>query len=122
MEGFRINLKSFLSLAMPNQYCLTVRKQILSWFWSNLLGLKTPNPIYSATVLYDDILNSVVFVKKLALIYQNGSKFPWAFTILHTFMDHLILMAKKLLFCLLNFRCGVLLASTMEYVYITFIL
>ena len=25
MEGFRIDLKTFLGLAMPNQYCLTLK-------------------------------------------------------------------------------------------------
>ena len=56
MEGFRIDLKRFLGLAMPNQYSLTVRKQISSWFWGNNWGqnpLTFMIPIYSTTIPYD---------------------------------------------------------------------
>ena len=54
MEGFRIDLKTFLGLAMPNQWSQTVRKQISSWFWGDNLGPKSPNlhDPYT-TVLYD---------------------------------------------------------------------
>ena len=43
MEVFRIDLKTFLGLAMPNQYSQTVRKQISSWFWGDNFGPKSPN-------------------------------------------------------------------------------
>ena len=54
MEGFRIDLKKFLGLAMPNQYSQTVR--ISSWFWGDKLGPKSlnlhdPYTVYSTTVL-----------------------------------------------------------------------
>ena len=56
MEGSRINLKTFLGLAMPNQYSQSARKQISSWFWSDNFGPKSPNlhdpSIYSTTVPY----------------------------------------------------------------------
>ena len=43
MEGFRIDLKTFLGLAKPNQYSQSARKQISSWFWGNNFGPKSPN-------------------------------------------------------------------------------
>ena len=33
MQRFRVDLKTSLGLAMPNQYSQTARKQISSWFW-----------------------------------------------------------------------------------------
>ena len=50
MERFRIDLKTFLGLAMPNQCSQTVRKQISSWFLGDNLE---PKSIYSTTVLHD---------------------------------------------------------------------
>jgi len=38
IQRFRVNLKTSLGLAMPNQYSQTVRKQISSWFWGDNLG------------------------------------------------------------------------------------
>ena len=55
MEGSRIDLKTFLGLAKPNQYSQSTRKQISSWFWGDNFRPKSPNPIYSTTVLYDMI-------------------------------------------------------------------
>ena len=59
MQWFRVDLKTFLGLAMPNQCYQTVRKQITSWFWGDNFGPKSPNfhnpYIYSTTVLYDKI-------------------------------------------------------------------
>ena len=43
MEGFMIDLKTFLGLAMPNQYSQTVRKLISSWFWDDNFRPKSPN-------------------------------------------------------------------------------
>ena len=59
MQWFRVDLKTFLGLVMPNQYSQTVRKQISSWFWDDNFGPKSPNPIpiYSTTVLYDMMMN-----------------------------------------------------------------
>ena len=57
MQWFRVDLKTFSGLAMPNQYSQTVRKQISSWFWGDNFGPKSLNLhdpyIYSTTVLYD---------------------------------------------------------------------
>jgi len=56
MEGFMINLKTFLGLAMPNQSCLDVTKQILCWFFLIFWDKKFQAfmiPIYNAIVLYD---------------------------------------------------------------------
>ena len=52
VEGFRINLKTFLGLAMPNQYSQTLRKLISSWFWGDNFGPKSPN--LHTTVLYEN--------------------------------------------------------------------
>ena len=53
MQWFRVDLKTFLGLAMPNQYSQTVRKQILSWFWGDNFGPKSPNlPIYIVLLYY----------------------------------------------------------------------
>ena len=43
MQQLRVDLKTFLGLAMPNQYSQTVKKQILSWFWGDNLGQEIPN-------------------------------------------------------------------------------
>ena len=43
MQWFRVDLKTSLGLAMPNQYSQTVRKQISSWFCSDNFGPKSPN-------------------------------------------------------------------------------
>ena len=69
MEWFRINLKTFLGLAWPNQCCLTVRKQILSYVWSYILGLKIPNlhDPYTCTVLLYCTGTAVV-----EYMYHNG--------------------------------------------------
>ena len=52
MEGFRIDLKTFLGLAMPNQYsCQRVNIKLAFWVRQNLRTFMIP--IYSNTVLYD---------------------------------------------------------------------
>ena len=43
MQRFRVDLKTFLGLAMPNQYYHAVRKLILGWFVGGIFGQKTPN-------------------------------------------------------------------------------
>ena len=69
MEGFRIDLKTFLALAMPNQHCLTVGNR----FWSNIVGQEIPNPTYSTTVLYDTKLPQsgfVILIKLYTCIFK----------------------------------------------------
>ena len=46
MEGFKVDLKAFLGLALPNQSCLDVTKLILSWFWGDILRQEIPNLHY----------------------------------------------------------------------------
>ena len=55
MQRFRVDLKTFLSLAMPNQCCHIITKLILRWFVGGIFGQKIPNlnDSYSTTVLYD---------------------------------------------------------------------
>jgi len=56
MQQFRVDLKTSLGLAMPNQCCHAVTKSILGWFVGGISGKKFQTlmiPIYSATVLYD---------------------------------------------------------------------
>ena len=43
MQRFRVDLKAFLGLAMPNQYCHGVTKLILGWFVGGIFGQETPN-------------------------------------------------------------------------------
>jgi len=43
LEGFTIGLKTSLGLAMPNQYCQTVEKEMGGWILGDIFGLKTPN-------------------------------------------------------------------------------
>jgi len=54
-----VDLKTFLGLAMSNQSCLDVTKQMLSWFLGDILGLENFQtlmiPVYSTTVLYDNL-------------------------------------------------------------------
>ena len=50
MEKFRIDLKPFLGLAMLNQYCLTVIKNI-KLVWSNIFDLEFPD-LYDFYVQY----------------------------------------------------------------------
>ena len=43
MQRFRVDLKIFLGLAMPNQYCHGVTKLMLGWFVGGIFGQETPN-------------------------------------------------------------------------------
>jgi len=71
MEGFRIDLKTFLGLAKPNQYSQSV---ISSWFWCDNFGPKSPNlhdPC--TTVLYDYVhLAPSVVLKGNELLTVKG--------------------------------------------------
>ena len=51
MEGFRIDLKTFLGLAKPNQYSQSIRKQTLSWLWGDNFGPKFPKLPYYMIIL-----------------------------------------------------------------------
>ena len=56
MQLFRVDLKTFLGLAIPNHYSQTVRKQYQAGFGKIILGQNPQTfmiPIYSTTVLYD---------------------------------------------------------------------
>ena len=66
MKGFRIDLKTFLGLAMPNQYSQTVRSKYQAGFGVIILGqnpLTFMIPIYSTTVLYDSDHNDHICSK-----------------------------------------------------------
>jgi len=43
MQRFRVDLKIFLGLAMPNLYCHVVTKLILGWFVGGIFGQVTSN-------------------------------------------------------------------------------
>jgi len=45
MQRFRVDLKTFLGLAMPNQWCHAVRKEIFDGFLGGIFGQETPNLI-----------------------------------------------------------------------------
>ena len=76
MQWFRVDLKAFLGLAMPNHYSQTVRKQIPSWFWGDNFGPKSPNlymiPIYSTAVLYDTVLHDMLLLTGWIHIHPFG--------------------------------------------------
>ena len=55
MKRFRVDLKTFLGLAMSNQCCHAVTKLILGWFVGGILPQTLMIPIYSTTVLYDNL-------------------------------------------------------------------
>ena len=62
MQQFRVDLKTFLGLAMPNQCSQTVRKQISAGFGVIILGQNPQTfmiPIYSTVVLYDVNIENV---------------------------------------------------------------
>ena len=50
MQQFRIDLKTFLDLAMPNQCCHVVTKLILGWFVGGIFWQEISNPIYTVYV------------------------------------------------------------------------
>ena len=54
---FRVDLKPFLGLVLPNQYCLIVVRENRGWFWVILFHgpcLLLCGPYYTVTtVLYD---------------------------------------------------------------------
>ena len=43
MQRFRVDLKTFLGFAMPNQYCHAVTKEIFGWLIGGIFGQETPN-------------------------------------------------------------------------------
>ena len=43
MQRFRVDLKTFLGLAMPNQCCHAVTKKIFGWFVGEIYGQESPN-------------------------------------------------------------------------------
>ena len=45
MQRFIVDLKTFLSLAIPKQCCHAVKKLILGWFVGGIFGQETPNLI-----------------------------------------------------------------------------
>jgi len=63
MQKFRVDLKTFLGLAMPNQCCHVIIKLILGWLVGVIFRQETPNlndpNIYSITVLYEDPYHTV---------------------------------------------------------------
>jgi len=56
MQRFRIDLKTFLGLAMPNQSC---QKLIFDGFMGMIFGQETPNLLY---YMIHDVLVIIVLV------------------------------------------------------------
>ena len=59
MQRFRVDLNTFLGLAMPNQCCHAVTKLIFGWFLGGIFGQETPNlndPYTYIVLLYYIIL------------------------------------------------------------------
>ena len=59
MQRFRVNLKTFLGLAMPHQCCHAIRKQIFGGFLGGIFGQETQTFLIP-TVLYDIVCISFV--------------------------------------------------------------
>ena len=61
MHGFKVELKTFLGLAMPNQCCHAVTKLILGCFVGEIFWQETPNlsdPYKQYyTILYDTYIH-----------------------------------------------------------------
>ena len=58
MQRFRVDLKTFLGLAMPNNAAMLSKSKYLADFLVEFLGKKPQTlliPIYSTTVLYDEM-------------------------------------------------------------------
>ena len=74
MERFRIDLKTFLGLVMPNQCSQTVRKQIASWFWEDYFGPKNPQTfmipiyVYSSTTILNKCKEKLVILQSIGII------------------------------------------------------
>ena len=71
MEGFRIDLKTFLGMAKPNQYFQSVESKYQAGFEVIISGQNPQTfmiPIYSTTVLYDidalDLSRTVIICSK----------------------------------------------------------
>jgi len=77
MEGFMVDLKTFLSWAMPNQSCLDFTKQVLSWFRGDILGQEIPNlyDAYIYTVLLYCIIidNTRTWIGNARIVYIQTS-------------------------------------------------
>ena len=54
VEGFMVDLKTFLGFSMPNQSCLGITKKILSWLWVDIFGQEIPN-------LHDPLLYCMIW-------------------------------------------------------------
>ena len=63
MQRFRVNLKIFLGLAMPNQCCHVVIKLIFGWLAGDIFRQETPN-------LYDPYNNK--YNEKLVILQSIG--------------------------------------------------
>ena len=62
VEGFLVELNTFLGLAMPNQSCHKIKLIIISrWFLGDILGLEIPSLHYPyiATVLLKSTVRKI---------------------------------------------------------------
>ena len=68
MQRFKVDLKTFLGLAMPNQCCHVVTKY---WFLGGILDKKPQTlmiPIYSTTALFDKHKEKLVIFQSIGII------------------------------------------------------
>ena len=64
MQGFRVDMKTFSGLAMPNQCCHVVTELISGWFVGGISGKKPQTVMihtYSTTILYDNVIQALQF-------------------------------------------------------------
>ena len=64
MYGFRINLKTFLGLAMPKQCCQTVVLELWGWFLGDIVGQKPLNHLHNIQYYH---YVSCIFMERLVL-------------------------------------------------------
>ena len=52
LKAFRVDLKAFLDLALPNQYGLIVVRENQGWFLGDIILWATPTPLWSLLYSY----------------------------------------------------------------------
>ena len=65
LKAFRVDLKTFLGLVLPHQYCLIVVRENRGWFLGDIISWATPTPLWSLLYSYYRTVCSVVLVQQI---------------------------------------------------------
>ena len=97
MQRFRVDLKTFLGLAMPNQCCHAITKLILGWFFKwDFRSKKIPN-LWCELILNDNLLCHHKFI--------IGNKAKKIHSLIHILLQlHFLFILHKHLLYLINIR------------------